>query len=62
MQHIADGLGARLVEVEGKPLGRRACTIQMDGWNIVVMSPLVWKSSATVPPSMRAYARIELVI
>lgn len=32
MQHIADGLGARLVEVEGKPLGRRACTIQMDGW------------------------------
>lgn len=32
MQHIADGLGARLIEVEGKPLGRRACTIQMDGW------------------------------
>ncbi|HDV8348782.1 TPA: hypothetical protein RKT01_000518 [Burkholderia vietnamiensis] len=32
MQHIADGLGARLVETELKPLGRRACTIQMNGW------------------------------
>lgn len=32
MQYIADGLGARLVEVEVKPLGRRACTIQMNGW------------------------------
>ncbi|MFM0503947.1 hypothetical protein [Paraburkholderia caffeinilytica] len=32
MSHIADGLGAKLVEVEAKPLGRRACTIQMDGW------------------------------
>lgn len=32
MQYIADGLGARLVEVEVKPLGRRACTIQMEGW------------------------------
>lgn len=32
MQYIADGLGARLVEVEAKPLGRRACTIKMNGW------------------------------
>ncbi|WP_321913558.1 hypothetical protein [Paraburkholderia sp. J11-2] len=32
MQYIADGLGAKLIEVEAKPLGRRACTIQMDGW------------------------------
>lgn len=32
MQHIADGLSARLVETELKPLGRRACTIQMNGW------------------------------
>ncbi|HDR9048802.1 TPA: hypothetical protein QDA94_003034 [Burkholderia vietnamiensis] len=32
MEHIATGLGARLVEVELKPLGRRACTIQMNGW------------------------------
>jgi hypothetical protein len=32
MQYIADGLGAKLVEVEIKPLGRRACTIQMDGY------------------------------
>lgn len=32
MQHIADGLGARIIEIEAKPLGRRACTIQMNGW------------------------------
>lgn len=27
-----NGLPARVVEIEGKPLGRRACTIQMNGW------------------------------
>lgn len=32
MTYIADGLGAKLIEVEAKPLGRRACTIQMNGW------------------------------
>lgn len=32
MEYIAGGLGANLVEVEWKPLGRRACTIQMDGY------------------------------
>jgi hypothetical protein len=32
MKHIADGLGAKLVEVERKPLGRYACTIRMVGW------------------------------
>ena len=32
MQHIADGLGARILDAEWKALGRRACTIQMDGW------------------------------
>lgn len=32
MQHIADGLGARILDIEWKALGRRACTIQMDGW------------------------------
>jgi hypothetical protein len=32
MGHIARGLDARLVEVEIKPLGRQACTIQMNGW------------------------------
>lgn len=32
MEHIAKGLGGRVIEVEAKPLGRRACTIQMNGW------------------------------
>jgi hypothetical protein len=32
MEYIANGLSAKLIEVEWKPLGRRACTIQMDGW------------------------------
>lgn len=32
MQYIADGLGARLVQVEIKPLGRRGCIIQMNGY------------------------------
>lgn len=32
IQHIAKGLGARVAEYESKPLGRCACTIQMDGW------------------------------
>lgn len=32
MEHIADGLGARILDIEWKALGRRACTIQMDGW------------------------------
>lgn len=27
-----NGLPARVVEIEAKPLGRRACTIQMNGW------------------------------
>lgn len=32
MNYIADGLGAKLIEVEAKPLGRRACTIQLPGY------------------------------
>ncbi len=32
MKHIAEGLGARIVEIERKPLGRYAATIQMDGY------------------------------
>ena len=32
IQHIAKGLGARVVETERKPLGRWAASIQMDGW------------------------------
>ena len=32
IQHIAQGLGARIVEIERKPLGRYAATIQMNGW------------------------------
>lgn len=38
MHHIAagliaeNGLPARVVEIEAKPLGRHACTIQMNGW------------------------------
>lgn len=32
IKHIVDGLGARMVELEQKPLGRYACTIQMNGW------------------------------
>lgn len=31
-QHIATGLGARIIEIERKPLGRYAATIQMHGW------------------------------
>lgn len=32
LEHLAQGLGARIVEVERKPLGRYAATLQMDGW------------------------------
>ena len=32
MEHIAKGLGARIVDIERKPLGRYAATIQMDGY------------------------------
>lgn len=32
IQHIAKGLGGRVVEYEPKPMGRQACSIQMDGW------------------------------
>jgi hypothetical protein len=32
MQHIAKGLGAKILSTERKPLGRYAATIQMDGW------------------------------
>jgi hypothetical protein len=30
--HIAEGLGAKVVGLERKPLGRYAATLQMDGW------------------------------
>lgn len=32
MEHIAKGMNARVLAVEEKPLGRRACTIQINGW------------------------------
>lgn len=32
INHITVGLGGRIVEIEQKPLGRYAATIQMDGW------------------------------
>lgn len=32
LEHIAYGLGARIIEVERKPLGRYAATLQMNGW------------------------------
>lgn len=32
MKHIADGIGAKIVEISRKPLGRFAATIQMDGY------------------------------
>jgi hypothetical protein len=32
MEHIAKGMDGRVVEVELKPLGRHACTIQLNGW------------------------------
>lgn len=32
IEHIAQGLGARTIHTERKPLGRYAVTIQMDGW------------------------------
>ena len=32
MEHIAAGIGARIIETERKPLGRYAASIQMDGW------------------------------
>lgn len=49
MQYIADGLvandkPARVVEIEVKPLGRHACTIQMNGWYKQIdlsMAPLI---------------------
>lgn len=31
-EHIAKGLGAKIVEIERKPLGRYAATLQMDGF------------------------------
>lgn len=32
LQHIAQGMNARVVDIERKPLGRYAATIQIDGW------------------------------
>jgi hypothetical protein len=32
MHHIASGLGGKVIEIQVKPLGRRACTIQMNGY------------------------------
>jgi hypothetical protein len=32
LEHIAKGIGARIVEIERKPLGRYAATLQMDGY------------------------------
>lgn len=32
IHHIAKGLNAHVLEIERKPLGRYAATIQMDGW------------------------------
>lgn len=32
MDHIAKGMNGRVVEASWKPLGRRACTILIDGW------------------------------
>lgn len=32
MDHIAKGMNGRVVETSWKPLGRRACTILVDGW------------------------------
>lgn len=46
MDFIADGLDAKVIEVEAKPLGRRACTIQMNGYykpiDLSVMPFKVW--------------------
>lgn len=32
MEHIAAGIGAGIIDVERKPLGRYAATLQMEGW------------------------------
>lgn len=32
MDHIASRINARVIVAEQKPLGRRACTIQINGW------------------------------
>lgn len=51
MEHIAKGMGGRVLAVEGKPLGRRACTIQLNGWfkpiDLSVCPMMVTKDDAT---------------
>lgn len=32
MEHIAKGINAIIIDIEGKPLGRYACTLQLNGW------------------------------
>jgi len=32
MEHIAKGMNGKVLAIEKKPLGRYACTIQIDGW------------------------------
>lgn len=32
LEHLADGLGANLLGIEKKPLGRLAATLQLKGW------------------------------
>lgn len=32
MQHIAEGMNGRVLAPEDKPLGRKSCNIQIDGW------------------------------
>lgn len=32
MDHIAKGVNGRVLVAEQKPMGRRACTIQVNGW------------------------------
>lgn len=36
MEHIAHGMNGRILEVERKPLGRYACSIQIDGYFKVI--------------------------
>jgi hypothetical protein len=51
-EHIAKGLGARVVDMERKPLGRYAATLQMDGWykNIdLSVCPFDGRTASTAP-------------
>jgi hypothetical protein len=52
MEYIAKGMNAKLIEVELKPLGRRAGTIQIDGWYKAIdisVAPMYVDNKGNVP-------------